>query len=199
MARRSQAERSAATQEALVQATLDLLVDRGWAGVNAVAVCRRAGLTRGAFNHHFDGLPELFAAALEQRCLELSSEFFERPAPVCLTDLVTQTWQTMTKSDFKVVIEAWLAAANDPELGSAISPVVERFAKLVDAERRPDLLVDEVAETFFLMARETMFGLALGRATNRAPLGHEDRVLEHLLRLADEHDARIGREQGDLS
>ena len=48
------------------------------------------------------------------------------------------------------------------------------------------------------MARATMLGLSLGRATNGAPLGHEERVLEQLHRLADEHDARIGREGAPL-
>lgn len=199
MARRTQAERSTATRGALIQATLDLLVESGWAGVNSVAVCRRAGLTRGAFNHHFSGLPALFAATLEHQCEVLSEAFFDRPAPDGLTDLVTRSWEAMTTIDFKVVIEAWLAAANDSELRVEIGPVIERFAKLVEVERHPELRADDLAESFYLMARETIFGLALGRATNRAPLPHEDRVLETLLRLAEEHDARIGHDQGDLT
>ena len=194
MARRTQAERSAATRAALIEATLALLVKSGWAGVNSVAVCKRAGVTRGAFNHHFDGLPKLFAAALDYRYEELSRAFYERPAPANLTDLVTQTWETMTTSDFKVVIEAWLAAANDPSLRAAIGPVIERHAKLIEGELRPEFLADEVAESFYLMARETLFGLSLGRATNGAPVAHEHRVLEHLLRLANDHDARLGRD-----
>ena len=193
MARRTQAERSAATREALLQATLEVLVDHGWAGVTSVAVCARAGLTRGAFVHHFDGLPQLFSAALEHRYEALAVAFQSRPVPTTVTDLVTHTWETMTTIDFKVVIEAWLAAANDPELGAEIGPVVERFAKLVDPERRSDLLGDEAAASFFLLARETMLGLSLGRATNGAPLAHEERVLAHLLGLAHEHDARLGR------
>ncbi len=194
MARRTQAERSAATHEALVQATLELLVEHGWAGVTSVAVCARAGLTRGAFVHHFDGLPALFAAALDHRYAALASVAQSQPRPTSVTDLVTHAWQTMIGIDFKVVIEAWLAAANDDELGAALGPVIERFAKLVHPEQRPDLLSDEAAQSFFLLARETMLGLALGRATNKGPLDHEERVLEQLLRLADEHDARIGHE-----
>ena len=193
MARRTQAERSAATREALVQATLDLLVERGWAGVTSVAVCARAGLTRGAFVHHFDGLPALFSAALEHRYAALAEAAQSRPVPASVTDLVTAGWESMTTIDFKVVIEAWLAAANDRELAAEIGPVVEGFAKLVHPDRRADLLVDDASQSFFLMARETMLGLALGRATNGAPLAHEARVLEHLLGLAHEHDARLGR------
>ena len=125
MARRTQAERSATTREALVQATLELLVEHGWAGVTSVAVCARAGLTRGAFIHHFDGLPQLFAAALEHRYAALAEHAQSRLAPSSITDLVTFSWESVTTIDFKVVIEAWLAAANDPVLGEAIGPVVE--------------------------------------------------------------------------
>ncbi len=194
MQRRTQAQRSAATREALVEATLDLLVDHGWAGVTSVAVCARAGLTRGAFVHHFDGLPALFAAALEHRYAALAEAATARPTPASITDLVTFTWESMTTIDFKVVIEAWLAAANDEALGEAIGPVIERFAKLVHPEQQSVLLSDESAQAFFLLARESMLGLSLGRATNRAPLAHEARVLEQLHRLADQHDARLGHE-----
>ena len=195
MARRTQAERSATTREALIQATLSLLVEHGWAGVTSVAVCARAGLTRGAFVHHFDGLPQLFSAALEHRYAALAEESQSRPVPVSVTDLVTNSWETMTAIDFKVVIEAWLAAANDPALGAEIGPVVEGFAKLVDPGRRSDLLADDDARSFFLMARETLFGLLLGRATSGGPLAHETLVLEHLLALAHEQDARLGRQE----
>ncbi len=191
--RRTQAERTAATRRALVDAALDLLVERGWAGITSVAVCERAGLTRGAFVHHFDGLPDLFAAALDARYGELSAAAQAGPRPTSIADLVARTWESLTATDFKVVIEAWLAAANDPDLGAAIGPVVERFAKLVQPERRSDLLVDRDAQAFFHTVQEAMLGLALGRATNHGrPVGHERSVLEQLARLAHEHDERIG-------
>ena len=196
MPRRTQAERSAATREALVQATLDLLVECGWAGVTSVAVCARARLSRGAFVHHFDDLPQLFHGALEHRYRALFAAAQSRPAPASVTDLVAHTWEAITAIEFKVVIEAWLAAANDPELGATLAPVIERFAKLVHPDQRSDEILDDDARAFLLMAREAMLGLSLGRATNGGPVDHEERVLEQLLRLANEHDARIGREGG---
>ena len=63
------------------------------------------------------------------------------------------------------------------------------------ANDRGNHALDDAARSFFLMARETMLGLALGRATNGAPLRHEEQVLEHLLGLAHEHDARLGRQE----
>lgn len=192
MAKQTQAERSAATRLALIDATLLLLVERGWAGITSVAVCERAGLTRGAFVHHFDGLPDLFAAALDARYDDLAAMAAAGPAAHSVAELVERSWTSITASDFKVVIEAWLAAANDPTLRSAIGPVVERFAKLVHPERRSDLLADGDAQSFFLMARETMLGMALGRATSGGPLSHEDAVLDRLTQLAHGHDARLG-------
>ena len=193
MPRRTQAERSATTRRALIDATLELLVERGWAGITSVAVCERAGLTRGAFIHHFDSLAELFAAALDARYDDLAAAAGAGPRADSIADVVTRMWASIVATDFKVVIEAWLAAANDPELGRAIGPVVERFAKLVHPEQRSDLLADADAQTFFLMARETMIGLALGRATSAGgAVPHEQAVIEQLQRLAHEHDARLG-------
>ena len=64
-ARRTQADRSAATQQALVDAAIELLIERGWAATTAVAVCERAGCTRGALVHHYPNLSALLAHALE--------------------------------------------------------------------------------------------------------------------------------------
>jgi hypothetical protein len=58
-----------------------------------------------------------------------------------------------------------------------------RFAKLVspDSAGRNSVLRDPEAKTFFLMAREAMLGLAVGRATNGGkPLGHQRAVLRRL-------------------
>ena len=194
MATRTQADRSAATRGALIDATLALLVERGWAGITSVAVCERAGLTRGAFVHHFEGLPDLFAAALESRYADLSAMALGDSPVTSIAEMVDDMWASVVATDFKVVIEAWLAAANDPSLRDAIGPVVERFSKLVQPEVRSDLLPDDEAQAFFLMVRETLIGLAVGRATNRGrPVAHEATVLEHLARLAQEHDARRER------
>ena len=142
MAARTQADRSAATRGALIEATLLLLVERGWAGITSVAVCERAGLTRGAFVHHFDGLPDLFAAALDARYAELSAAANDGAPATSIAEMTSRMWESMVATDFKVVIEAWLAATNDPELGRAIGPVIERFAKLHDL---PILTIAELA------------------------------------------------------
>ena len=63
--RRTQAERTTSMRMRLIGATIESLVERGYAHTTAVEVCRRAGVTRGALLHHFEDLSALFEASLE--------------------------------------------------------------------------------------------------------------------------------------
>ena len=60
--RRTQTERRAATRAALMDAARALLVEKGFAEMGTPEIVRRAGVTRGALYHHFDGKAELFEA-----------------------------------------------------------------------------------------------------------------------------------------
>jgi len=194
---RTQAERRAATRKSLIDAAGELLVEQGWAQVTSVAVCARAGLTRGAFVHHFDGLPDLFAAVLNDRYDRIESAAESAGDATSIAGIVDGTWRVMRQPWFKVVLEAWLAGGNDPELGRTLAPVVTTFAKLFGPDRSPDVLRDDDARAFFLAARESLLGLAWGRAINGGrPLGHEDVVLDHLIDTARTHDARLGHSEG---
>ena len=70
--RRSQAERSQATREALIRAARPLFAKRGYADVATEEIVRKAGLTRCALYHHFGGKEELLAAVYEQIEAELA-------------------------------------------------------------------------------------------------------------------------------
>jgi hypothetical protein len=76
--------------------------------------------------------------------------------------------------------------ANDPALGIEIGQVVAEFSKLLNAEEvAPSILARDEERAFYLLVRESMLGLALGRATNCGkPLGHNaSSLLEFVLRL----------------
>src|SRR3954447_22916468 len=89
--RRTQADRSAATQQALVDAAVELLIERGWAATTAVAVCERAGCTRGALIHHYPSLSALLAHALES--LYDSFTGTPRPAGGTMADAIDGLWR----------------------------------------------------------------------------------------------------------
>src|ERR1044072_5309912 len=66
MSSRTQAERSESTRGTLISAGRELFAQRGYAAVGTEEIVQRAGVTRGALYHHFDGKRELLEAVYEQ-------------------------------------------------------------------------------------------------------------------------------------
>ena len=63
--RRSQPERSEATQRALVESARDLFASDGYSNTQLDDIVRTAGVTKGALYHHFGGKADLFRAVYE--------------------------------------------------------------------------------------------------------------------------------------
>ena len=64
--RRTQEERSAATQDKLLSATIECVVRLGYARTSTTEICRAAGVSRGAQVHHYPTKARLVAAAVER-------------------------------------------------------------------------------------------------------------------------------------
>ncbi|MGW4380413.1 TetR/AcrR family transcriptional regulator [Kitasatospora sp. NPDC004531] len=58
--RRTQQERTRATTDALLSVARGFFVEQGFAATSLGAICERAGVTRGAFYHHFGNKEEIF-------------------------------------------------------------------------------------------------------------------------------------------
>ncbi|MFP2896222.1 TetR/AcrR family transcriptional regulator [Corallococcus sp. 4LFB] len=62
---RQEQERSRVTRQKLMTAAIEVLVEKGWAGATMGAIAERAGVSRGACQHHFPTRAALVAAAVE--------------------------------------------------------------------------------------------------------------------------------------
>ena len=62
---RIQDERSAETRKRLLDATVDCLFERGYAGTTTAEIAGRAGFSKGAQLHHFPTKEKLVISALE--------------------------------------------------------------------------------------------------------------------------------------
>ncbi len=187
-----QAERSAAMRARLIAAAKQSLLERGYARTTAVEVCARAGVTRGALFHHFSGLSALLAATLEETSLQLRArarQAAEERGVKSLSEYVDVAWLIFGHPDFKIAIEAWLAARNDDELRVELQPVIERIRQMMSPELNADLArrlgVSKSDAGLFRLILEAMIGMALGRAISpRGVLGHEDSILTLLKEIA---------------
>lgn len=74
MTRTTQAERRAATQAALLDATIESLVEDGWAATTTRSVAQRAGVSQGAQQHHYPTKMDLVGAALSRLMNQLAEE-----------------------------------------------------------------------------------------------------------------------------
>ena len=62
--RRTQGERSAATVAKLIQATIEAIVEVGYAGASTREICDRAGISQGGLFRHFPTRRDLIVATL---------------------------------------------------------------------------------------------------------------------------------------
>lgn len=181
---RTQAERSERTRELLLDATIECLVELGYARTTVQEICQRAGLSRGAQQHHFTTKAELMTAALEHLFQRLSNEIL-----AATTELPTGTgrieagidllWRAYSGTLSTAAVELWVAARTDPELRSTLLPVdrslghatLEFYREIMGAT-----VDDERLKTLVLLTVNMVRGLALD-----AMIGGDDRRRAALL------------------
>lgn len=188
--RRSQTERSAEMQGRLVQSAIEALIELGYTGTTVVEVCRRAGVTRGAFNHHYPSLYALLAQTLD-RLTALFAQDFAIDSD-SLETLLGGALAATRRPEFKALIELWLACRNDQALGELLYPLIESASTMFDprAKGRQSGLSDAAIQTYHLCF-EAIIGLALGQTVSRpgTQLVHRDAVESQILTLARAADA----------
>lgn len=126
--RRTQRERSDATRERLLDATITCLVELGYANTTVQRICARAGVSRGAQQHHFSSKADLMARALEHLFGRLTAEISEAPGglpsgPDRVAALIDLLWRSYSGTLSTAAMELWVAARTDPELRAALLPV----------------------------------------------------------------------------
>jgi len=131
-----QQDRSRLTQRRLLDATVECLIEVGWAATTTTLVAERAGVSRGAQLHHYPTKAALVLAAVEhlirRRGEELQAEAATLPSlpSVQRVDRVVDLLAaTFTGPLFAAALELWVAARTDPSLREALVPVEAQFGR----------------------------------------------------------------------
>jgi AcrR family transcriptional regulator len=181
---RTQAERSERTREQLLDATIECLVELGYARTTVQEICQRAGLSRGAQQHHFTTKAELMTSALEHLFKRLSDEILaatnELPdGPSRIEAGVDLLWRAYSGTLSTAAVELWVAARTDPELRRTLLPVDRALghATLEFYREIMGVAVDDARlNTLVLLTVNMVRGLALD-----AMIGGDERRRDALL------------------
>jgi AcrR family transcriptional regulator len=166
---RTQQERSERTRELLLDATVSCLVELGYAHTTVNEICLRAGLSRGAQQHHFTTKAELMTSALEHLFDRLGKQILAAtehlpPGPERLDQGIDLLWQAYSGTLSTAAVELWVAARTDAELRASLLPVdralghatLEFYRQIVGAE-----VEEQQLETLLLLTVNLVRGLAL--------------------------------------
>ena len=162
--RRTQAERTATTRAALLDATVDCLVELGFRGTTTTEVAHRAGVSLGALLHHFPTKADLLAAAVGDVLARRQAEFRKALADAEMGTDRLQTaidvlWSLYRGPTFTAWLELWVAARTDPELARAVLVVEAEFERTAIEITRELFADDDVTPEYATSAMR--FTLAL--------------------------------------
>jgi AcrR family transcriptional regulator len=185
--RRTQAQRTAATRAALLEATVDCLVSQGFTGTTTTEVAHRAGVSPGALLHHFPTKADLLCAAVGHLFELRQAEF--RKAMVNLDPGADRAeagidllWSMFSGPAFVAWLELWVAARCDPALADAVVRLDREFMSGSEGIFR-ELFADEVAADPELarVGLGLVYALLAGLALGRLIPGYEPAPIEDIL------------------
>ena len=180
--RRTQEQRRAEMRARLLDATIDSLMEDGYAATTLRAVAARADVSSGAMTHHFPRRVDLVGAAVEhltgQRIAVMRSKLDQLTGDHAqrVRGILDLLWADFSGPLFNVFVKLWVAADDDPELYDRLVPLERMLARTIAAG------ITDLAEDFHrddldarvLAVLSAVRGLALQRAfePRRTP-GHD--------------------------
>jgi AcrR family transcriptional regulator len=146
-ARTPQGERTRVMRLRLMEATIDCLVELGWAGTTTTVVSRRAGVSRGAQLHHFPSKQALVVAAVGHLTERRRDDMRSSAAALSTTDRTRGVLEILSahfvSPVFFAALELWVAARTDAGLRDAVAPLERRIGRETHAYAVELLAIDE--------------------------------------------------------
>ena len=135
---RTQRERSDETVQAILNATIDLLHDKGCAKTSTPEIAARAKVSRGALTHHFATKEDVIVSAVanhlaivNQKLFRFADDFGTRGGSS--DEIVDYLWDIMFDRLFYVTMEYLPEARHNPGFRDRLIPVVQEFHDGLDA------------------------------------------------------------------
>ena len=166
--RRQQSDRTAATRAAVLEATVELLVERGYGGTSTRLAAERAGVSLGALQHHFPTRAELSVEALRFVSGRLAAEFVasERESHEDADgfgSMLDRLYVVFRGPTFAAAVEIHLASRTDESLQGPVGELNRDIDELI-ATGASSLLPELAAHSDFPALLQTSVSAIRGLA-----------------------------------
>ncbi|HKS49939.1 MAG TPA: TetR family transcriptional regulator [Amycolatopsis sp.] len=121
-------ERSRATRRRLLEAAVACIAELGLSGTTVAVIAQRAGVSRGAAQHHFRTREDLVTAAVEHMGEVQVAELRRRaeglpPGESRIQPVVDMLLDLYTGPMFRAALHLWVVASTDDALRAALVPL----------------------------------------------------------------------------
>jgi AcrR family transcriptional regulator len=194
--RRTQEERRAETRSRLLAAAVDCICELGYAEVTVADVAQRAGLTRGAVQHHFGNRDDLCLAIVDAFGHTLDSwdrsMLDARRGTVAerVGTAIDQYWESFRNPQFVAVVLIWFGVRNNKDVYAVLAHRMNEFERKFDDDWQALFADTGLPRTEIAAARHialsALRGLALRKIYRkaRAGLAQELDLLKRMLTAA---------------
>jgi AcrR family transcriptional regulator len=130
----SKSDQSLGTRASIIDASRHLFADQGYQGTGVALICETAGVSKGAFYHHFASKQAVLETIFQDwlRGLEPALDLWKddpRPVPQVLLTAAAAARPAFSGADRsrRLLLELWSQAARDAELAGVARAPYQRY------------------------------------------------------------------------
>lgn len=167
--RPTRAQQRESTKAALLDATIESLIENGYAATSARGIAERAGVSQGAQQHHYPTKAALVDAAVVRLAEQVGAAVVATSPPstdprVTVAMLVDRLWVMHNNPLATAIIEFVMAARTDPDVAGGVIDLLARvdtIALSIAAQLLPDLASRRGSEDWLRITMATMRGVVM--------------------------------------
>jgi len=130
-------QRAEETRASILDAGASAFAEQGYDGAGVAEICQRAGVSKGAFYHHFSSKQDLFLELFQRWLAEVDGELTglhtgREPVPaelLAMTEQIRPVFESAGEQ-LPIFLEFWAQAAHDPAVWKATIAPYRRYRAL---------------------------------------------------------------------
>ena len=162
-------QRSAETRRQILDSAYTLFSKSGYEAASVAEICSAAGISKGAFYHHFTSKQTVFLAILEEWLQGLDQSFSlirqqENSADQVISQMAGIAGSTLQAADVRltIILEFWMQASRDPAVWTAAVAPYRRYTAYITEIIRQGINEGSLRETDPEQTARAFVALAMG-------------------------------------